>query len=157
MSTGRRYEDLEDEVVSLLQGQFFDCAPLPDNQSSYTQSLKKPVAYVTYDTSDYQDSESISMIVQKDRIRFGFDIRARNRRGADGIFAMFEIIHNKVHGLNLLGYDKIQYLSFSPIEDSEPNYWHYYIQFTTIANIADKQEAPDEDGNLLTDPEFVDP
>ncbi len=151
------YEELENYLSEQLQGNFFDCAPLPDNETEYKQGLSRPKVYVSYDASDYSDSENLGMTIQEDRIRFGFTIEALKRRGETGILATFEVIKSKILGLKIQGFDKMQLLTFTPLEGIRPNSWRYYAQFTTLGHVSENQPDPDEDGNVLKDPEFLKP
>lgn len=150
------YEDIEDTLSELLQGKFFDVKPLPDTQSELTQGLAaKPRVYVCYDASDYLESENVGMTVQEDKIRIGFDIQALKRRGTTGLLAVRDVIQDVILGYKIMGLDKFQLVSFSPLQPSTPNSWHYYLQFSTVGHVAENQVDPDSLGYLLKTPECV--
>jgi hypothetical protein len=136
------YEQLEDSLVERLADQFFDALPLPETQIGFTIN-DKPRVFITYDASDYTETENLNMIVQEDRIKVGFELTARTRRGEQGVFSMFKIVKTKILGYKLPGCDKLQLLSFTPLMGSGPNKWMYYAQFITISHIAESGEEED--------------
>lgn len=146
------YEQLESDLSNLLQGQFFDCKPLPDMEAEYKPSFK-PIAYVMFDSSDYIETENLSAIVQEDKFKIGFEINSRTRRGTEGIFAIQRIIYNKILGLKLPGLDRLQLQSFTPLAGNSPNHWMYYIQFTTVGHVS--QADPESDEPLLKQVTFI--
>jgi len=137
-----RYEQLETELSDLLQGLFFDCKPLPDCEADFFKSFK-PHVYVMYDNSDYPEGENLGMVVQEDKMKIGFEIHARTRRGIEGIFAIQKIIYKKILGYKPFGCDKLQLVSFGPLTGNSPNNWLYYAQFNTVSHIAESGEEPD--------------
>ena len=131
------YEQLEDELSGLLQGNFFDCKPLPDTQSGMVPAVTKPVVYVMYDTSDFVDPENINLVIQKEKLKIGFEIHSRTRRGEQGIFAIYRIITKTLLGYKRPGCDKLQLVTFTPLQGKGPNDWTYYLQFSTTARIVE--------------------
>jgi len=147
-----RYEELEDELAGLLQGNFFEAKPLPDNEADFKPSMK-PKVYVMYDNSDFPESENLGMVVQEDKMKIGFEIHARTRRGPEGIFAIQKMVYKKILGYKPFGCNKFQLISFGPLAGNKPNEWMYYAQFTTTSHIAESQE--ETEGPLLNQISFV--
>lgn len=164
MSTLNKYEQLEADLVAqfmteledltLVNNQVFDISPLPDNETEYKTQSPKPIVYVAYDSSDFSDSETLSWIVQEEKIKFSFEIHSKTRRGTKGVLSIFETIRLKILGLKLLGYDRMSLVSGSSLTGGA-NHWVYYAQFSTITKITDVQPSPDSTGNLLKDAEFI--
>jgi hypothetical protein len=150
----QRYEQLEDELTALLQNQFFDANTLPDDEVHFQPSFK-PKVFVMYDNSDYPESENLSMTVQEDKMKVGFEIHARTRRGTHGIFAVFKIICLKILGYKSSGCDKLQLISFGPLQGNSPNHWIYYAQFATTSHITECIE--EIEGPALKRVTFEDP
>jgi hypothetical protein len=152
------YEQLEDKMVDLLKGRFFEIKPLPDTDGELRHGVTlKPRVWVSYDASDYSDTDTLDVVFQDDKIRIGFDIQAMKRRGENGIFAIRDAIQSKVLGLKLPGYDKMQLVAFTPLAPSSPNSWHYYLQFSTVGKVVENQPDPDENAPLLKTFELVEP
>ena len=53
-----RFEQLEDLLVTQLEGNFFDVKPLPDNQDQMLNT-NKPRVYVMFDNADYPDNDTL--------------------------------------------------------------------------------------------------
>jgi hypothetical protein len=154
-----RSEQLENELVDRFYhdvdnlrtpktGVFFDVAPLPECESDFKQGIK-PKVYVMYDNSDYPESENLNMVVQEDKMKFGFEIHARTRRGDNGVFAVKQMIIAFILGYKPKGCDKFQLVSFSPLQGGAPNHWMYYVQFITTSHIAESLPDVVEDEPLL--------
>lgn len=155
MSGLNKYEQLESDLVDLFPVAIFDIAPLPDNEAEYRPQSPKPQVYVAYDSSDFADTETLSKVVQDEKIKFSFEIHSKTRRGTKGVLSVFETIRLKVVGLKLTGYDRMSLVSGSSLIGSGANHWVYYAQFTTNCKIVDIQPDPDSTGNLLKNAEFI--
>jgi len=161
-----RYEQLEDELTNLFytvdgdgnkipaEGVFFDVKPLPDCEADIKVNLN-PKVYVMYDSSDYPETENLNAVVQEDKLKIGFEIHARTRRGDSGVFAIQKMVYSKVLGYKPFGCDKLQLIQFTPLQGSGSNNWMYYAQFITTSHIMESQPEPDEP--LLTQVTFVNP
>lgn len=155
-----RYETLENTLVALFAGTgaaftVFDTAPLPDFEIEYRPQQPRPQVYVSYDSSEFTDSETLSKITQEEKLYIGFEIHSKTRRGDKGVFSIFEEICKRVLGLKLMGYDKFSLIKAGPLTGSGANHWVFYAQFTTTAHITDQQPDPDTTGPLLKDPQFI--
>ncbi|MFZ4546727.1 MAG: Gp37 family protein [Bacteroidales bacterium] len=157
-----RYETLEDNIVALFnvpltQQEIFDIAPLPENEVEYKPSQPRPQVYVSYDSSDFTDTETLSKVVQEEKLLIGFEIHSKVRRGEKGVFAIFETICKKLLGKKILGYDKFTLIKSGPLPGAGANHWVYYAQFTTTSHITDQQPDPDYTTDILTNPQFIVP
>lgn len=158
-----KYEKLESEIVSVFSiknedGTFspspdFDIAPLPDNEAEYRPQLPRPQVWCAYDSSDFSESDTISQVVQDEKVMFSFEIHSKTRRGAKGTMSIFETIRKKIVGLKLLGYDKMSLVKGTSLAGSGANHWVFYAQFSTNTKVADCQ--PEAVDNLLKDPDFI--
>lgn len=138
------YETLEDELTGLLQGNFFDVKALPEMEASIRPAISKPYVYVMYDTSDFPDPENNYQVVQEEKLKIGFEIHSRTRRGDQGIFAIQRLITRIILGYKPRGCDKLQLVSFVPLQGGTPNHWQYYLQFKTTTHIAEIENDPTE-------------
>lgn len=147
-----KYEKLENDLVALFPTEVFSIIPLPDNEADYKPQSPKGMVYVAYDSSDFADTETLSKVVQDEKIKFSFEIHSKTRRGETGVLSIFETIRLKVVGLKLFGYDRMSLVSGSSLTGGA-NHWVYYAMFTTNTKISDVQ--PEDDGNLLKNAEFI--
>jgi len=150
-----KYEKLESDLVALLSGQVFDVKPLPETETEYRPQSPKGMVYVAYDSSDFSDTETLSKVVQDEKIKFSFEIHSKTRRGEKGTLSIFETIRLKIVGLKLLGYDRMSLVQATSLQGSGGNHWVYYAQFTTNTKISDVQPDPDSEGNLLKQADFI--
>ncbi len=158
-----KYEQLESDLVqafltkldngSFVNNQVFDISALPDNESEYRPQLPRPQVYCAYDSSDFSDSDTLSQVVQDEKVKFSFEIHSKTRRGEKGTMAIFETIRKRIVGLKLLGYDKMSLLQSTSLAGAGSNHWVFYAQFTTNTKVADCQ--PESIDNLLKNPEFI--
>jgi len=128
----------------------FDVMPLPENQVA-ALSTSKPKVYVMYNNSDYPETDYLNAVRQPDKIKVGFEIHSRNRRGANGIFAIQKKIFEIILGYEPKTCDKFLAVSFSPLEGSGPNEWIYYIQFSTESTIAEVERLTLTEDIFYTD------
>lgn len=163
MSTLNKYEQLEFDLVqaflteledgTFANNQVFDIKSLPDNEIEFKPQLPKSQVFVAYDSSDFSESETLSKVVQDEKVKFSFEIHSKTRRGDKGTLSIFETIRKKIVGLKLLGYDKMSLVQSASLIGSGSNHWVFYAQFSTNTKIADCQEEAAE--NLLKNPEFI--
>lgn len=158
-----KYEQLESDLVnafmtilengSLVNNQVFDIAALPDNEIEYRPQLPRAQVYCAYDSSDFSDSDTLSQVVQDEKVKFSFEIHSKTRRGEKGTMSIFETIRKKIVGLKLLGYDKMSLVQATSLAGAGSQHWVFYAQFSTNTKVSDCQ--PEAVDNLLTDPEFI--
>ena len=144
------YEEIELFLVDLFKFEFFDVAVLPDTEREMESDLTRPKVWICYDGSDYNNSEALDFVSQKDNIKIGFEIRAKKRRGETGVLAIFETIKAKILGLKIIGLERFQLQVFTPISNPNnprPNYFHYWMSFQTFGYVVENQ--PEEEAPLL--------
>lgn len=155
--TFSKYEQFENDLVALFADESFEVVPLPDTEYEYNKVTARSKVFVAYESSDFSESETLSRVVQEEKMKFFFEIHSMKRRGFESTLSIFETIRKKIVGYKFLGYDKFTLVQTASLAGSGANHWVYLAYFSTVTKISDCQPEPDSTGNLLKDPDFVNP
>lgn len=155
-----RYETLENSLVALFNvpltnQEVFDCMALPENEAQYNPQQPRPIVYFSYDSSDYTETEVLSRIKQEEKVLIGCEIHSKTRRGAKGVFAIFDAVKEKLLGYNPAGFEKLTLIKSSALPGAGANHWVFYAQYTTTCHIVDIKPEPDATVNTLKSFEFI--
>jgi hypothetical protein len=155
-----RYESLENSICALFNKplttqEVFDIVPLPENETEYRPTLPRPQVYVSYDSSEFTSSETLSKVTQEERLLIGIEIHSKFRNGTKGVFSIFDAINKKLLGYKLIGFDRFSLIKSGCLPGAGANHWVFYAQYTVTGHITDQQKDPDYTENILLNPEFI--
>lgn len=125
------YEDYEDNFVDRLKMLGAAVSALPTVEVlNDPRPTAKACVYVMYNGSTYSDLKNITATVQKETLNFEVFIKAKNRRGKNGIFALTEEIKGRVMGWRPGGaITPVALSSFGYVTGTQNN-WQYMLSFT---------------------------
>ena len=151
-----KYEEIEQSLCDVLcpkdadgnaLNTLYSAEPLPDNEGDYKRLFTKPKVYLSYVGSDYGEDESTSCVIQEETVTFEAIIRAKTRKGTEGIFAVERDIRTKLLGYRLpVAQKKITFIKSGYIDGSTQNDWNYMMSFSFRTKAVDEQ--PEETGPL---------
>lgn len=148
------YDLLEDKCVEQLQSVIQSAAlvaAMPENESEFKKVQAKPIIYVAYEESEFQQSASTGPVKQFEDAVISCNIRAGKRRGTGGIFEMLKKVKESLQGFKIpgLGEKKLELKSIKLIaRDSEERFWEYNISFSFQKVQA---QVLEDEGEVLTD------
>lgn len=146
------YGQKEDDICALLANDVYDVFPLPETEAEMARNFIKPTVFICCVGADFGSPENLGVLCQEETVTFEAIIRAKNRRGTAGIFAIVKDIFDKMMGYKFPGCDKIQLIRHGYIEGN-PNNWNYVFSFSLNAKSVENQ--PEETAYLLKEPEFI--
>lgn len=150
-------EQFENAVVALLQplnAQGFVVSAMPDNLAQLPQQRNGGRIYVYYDESTYDDSQSMDLIAQNERVHIFLICTNHKRRGVGGLYDMIEKAKKLVIGKR----DEAEMLKrFRLVSDKsavpmgfEDNLWHRVVTLATdtefLQTFTDEQISPNMSG-----------
>ena len=143
------YERYEDELVALLQMEGVEVRPLPrvaDLEAPRPTQI--PQVFVLINGGQFADREELAVVAQLETVQGELFIRARNRRGPDGLFAVYEEIRRRLLGYRLRGAKTPVYFNSFGYVDGLHNSWQYALTFSFAAYCV----AADRDGERPPEP-----
>ena len=153
-------EQIENAVVQLLQpltSQGFIVDAMPDNLARLPQQKDGGRIYVYYDESNYDDSKTMDLIAQRERVQIMLICTHHKRRSTGGIYDMIERAKKCIVGKR----DEAELLQrFRLVSDKsavpmgfEDNLWHRVVTFTTdtefFQTFTDDQISDDMSGMVF--------
>lgn len=93
------YERYEDEIVQLLQMQGVDVTPLPKIEAlELPRQTQKPQIFVLVNGGEFAEREEMTVVAQLETVQCELFIRAKNRRGKMGLFAVYDEAKKRLLG-----------------------------------------------------------
>lgn len=125
-------ETQESDIITKLAaylGSTVDVKLLPEKQADYSDVLLKPIVYVCYHETNYQERKSTSTVVQNTTETFNIIVRAKKLRGTIGVWDLKQKIQEALMGFSPASCGGIYLKVFTPEEyDTDRNEWSFKLQ-----------------------------
>lgn len=106
-----------------------DVLPLPENEGGFTSPTTKPSVTVGYNTSKFDESNTMSVTSGKETLVFDVVIQHRKLRGLGGIYDIIQIVKNVLHGFRPTLTTRVSISNTSIFQyDNKQNTWTYIVQ-----------------------------
>ena len=134
LSVTTAYERYEDEIVALLKMPGVDVAPLPKVEAlGMPRRTQQPQIFVLINGGEFSEREETSVVAQLETIKCELFIRAKNRRGALGLFDVYEQAKRRLLGYRMSGAKTPIYFNSFGYVSGLHNYWQYALTFSFAA------------------------
>lgn len=124
------YEDYENGFVDRLNMPGVEVSALPMVEVlNDPRPTAKPYLYIMYNGSTYSDPENMAATTQKETLNFEVFIKAKSRRGKNGVFAVAEEVKGRLMGWRPAGaITPVTLSSFGYVTGNQNN-WQYMLTF----------------------------
>jgi len=146
---------IQDSIVSLVQSAFealglpFTCKHMPDNPDGFNRAVINPIVYVINVTNLSDPPKDTRVVSQNRKLQFNFEIQGRNLYGANGLYAVRDLIEQIVTGFQPLNSGRL-YLLRDDISQTTDNIWVHVYQFQCTTFLVQK-----DDSDPIVVPSFV--
>lgn len=124
------YEDYENGFVNRLNMSGVEVSALPTVDAlNDPRPATRPTLYVMYNGSSYSDPENMAATTQKETLNFEVFIKAKSRRGKNGIFVVSEEVKGRLMGWRPAGAITPVILSSFGYVAGNQNNWQYMLTF----------------------------
>lgn len=125
------YEDLENVIVERLKMPGVEVSALPVvDVLNDPRPTAKPYLYIMYNGSMFGDPDNMATIAQKETLNFEIFIKAKSRRGKNGVFMVSEEVKGRLMGWRPDGaITPVTLSSFGYVAGNQNN-WQYMLSFT---------------------------
>lgn len=124
------YEDYENTIVDRLNLPGVEVSALPTvDVLNDPRPTAKPYLYIVYNGSTFGDPENIAATMQKETLNFEVFIKAKSRRGKNGVFAVAEEVKGRLMGWRPAGTITPVVLSSFGYVAGNQNNWQYMLSF----------------------------
>lgn len=124
------YEDYENTIVDWLNLPGVEVSALPTvDVLNDPRPTAKPYLYIMYNGSTFGDPENMAATTQKETLNFEAFIKAKSRRGKNGVFAVAEEAKGRLMGWRPAGAITPVVLSSFGYVSGVQNNWQYMLTF----------------------------
>ncbi|MCD8173799.1 MAG: Gp37 family protein [Alistipes sp.] len=129
------YEKYEDEIVGLLKARVkkdsIVVMPAPSEKDLNDPKItSKPQLYVIISGDDWDDPENIGVTSQLVTVKGEVFIKSKDRRGPNGVFALYDYVVKTLLGVKLSGAESEILFNRLSFVHGLQNSWQYAATFT---------------------------
>lgn len=139
-------EDFETDIVNRLVariGTVIDIEKLPEKQSDFSTPFSKAKVSVVYKSSDYDTPKSTSHTAQQENAQAELVIQARNLRGTNGLYDVYDKCRKALIGFIPRNCGRIYAVSFK-FEERNEAIWTYIFTIAARSEfVIDNDEVVD--------------
>ena len=144
------YERFEDELVERLQMEGVDVRPLPQIAAlEMPRPTQTPQVFVLVNGGQFGEREELKVVAQLQTIQCEVFVRAKSRRGANGILDICIRIIRKLLGYRLEGAKSPVYFNSLDYVDGLHNSWQYALTFSFTAYHVEADDNRQDEAPLI--------